>query len=174
LATFAAVTRQAPLRLSVSLPVAVKTPVVLVLGGLGAGAFLVAPPLLAAPVAVVGAYAALRLARHRVWLHDTVLCKRRAFTVKRIDLAHAHVWSTYVAAGGRPSALTARDPIQRRRMSLSLVTVGGRALPPDQIKSLHDAIVAGQRFRRGRAAQRAEELAKMLLSGWLSDETGAR
>jgi hypothetical protein len=49
-------------------------------------------------------------------------------------------------------------------MTVPLLTVWGRPLPPEQIKSLHDAVVAGQRSRRGKAAQRAGELAQMILN----------
>jgi hypothetical protein len=148
----------------VTLPTAVKVPAVALLIGAGSGAAALLAPVAAAPIVVAAAYTALRMARQRVWLQDTVLCRQRAFTVKRIDLAHAHVWSTYVAAGSRPTTLKAHDPIQRRRMSLPLLTVGGRPLPPEQIKAIHDAVVAGQRFRRGKTAARATELAQMILN----------
>jgi len=160
----APVARNPPITLSVTLPRAVKAPVVTLLIGAGAGAAVLLPPAAAAPIVVAAAYAALRLARQRAWLQDSVLCRQRAFTVKRIDLAHANVWSTYVAAGSRPTVLKARDPIHRRRMSLPLLTVGGRPLPPEQVMAIHDAVVAGQRFRRGKDKARAAELAQMILN----------
>jgi len=161
--------RNPPIVLSVTLPRAVKAPAVTLLIGAGAAAGLLLPPLAAAPIIAAGAYAALRLARQRVWLQGTVLCRQRAFTVKRIDLAHAMVWTTYVAAGSRPSILRARDPIHRKRMSLPLLTIGGRTLPPEQIVAVHNAVVAGQRFRHGKDRARAGELAAMMLNHLASE-----
>ncbi|GIH04112.1 hypothetical protein Rhe02_21790 [Rhizocola hellebori] len=107
--------------------------------------------LVLAPVGV----AALRVARHRWWLEGTVIYKQRALRAKRIDLSHANVEPGYVAGGTRLTTFKAHDPIAKRRMTVPLLTAAGRPLPPQQIQGLHDAIVAGQRWRQKRNAERA-------------------
>jgi MFS family permease len=99
--------------------------------------------------------AALRVARQRWWLEGTVIYKQQALRAKRIDLSHANVEPGYVAGGTRLTTFKAHDPIAKRRMRVPLVTAAGRPLPPQQIKALHDAIAAGQRWRQKRHSERA-------------------
>lgn len=135
-------------------------------GGAAVGMTLTRGPLrlLFLLVIPVIAYVALRLARHRWWLEGSVLFKQRAFRAKRIDLSHAQVETGYIAGGSRLTTIKVFDPIHRTRMTIPLLTASGRTLPPEEIKSLHDAIMAGQRWRQKKAADRAATVSSYLQS----------
>jgi hypothetical protein len=107
-------------------------------------------------------YAAMGLGRQSWWLDGTVLYRQKGLRTKRIDLSHANVEVGYVASGERLSTMKVRDPVHGKRMTVPLLTLAGRPLPREQIMCLHDAIVAGQRWRRGKAADRAATVSSYL------------
>jgi hypothetical protein len=159
---------RARLTLSISVsPLAKTVSVVTLLGLLGvAAAGLVLLDgnlrLLLLPLVPLIGYAALGLGRQRWWIDGTVLYHQKALRTKRIDLSHANVEVGYIAGGQRLSTMKVRDVVHGKRMTVPLLTLAGRPLPPEQIKCLHDAIVAGQRWRRGKAADRAATVSSYL------------
>jgi hypothetical protein len=118
--------------------------------------------LLLLPLLPLFIYAALGLGRQHWWLDGTVLYRQKALRTQRIDLSHANIEVGYIARGETLSTMKVRDPVHGKRMTVPLLTVGGRPLPPEQVKCLHDAIVAGQRWRRGKAADRAARVSSYL------------
>lgn len=111
--------------------------------------------LLLLPIVPLFCYAALGLGRQHWWLDGTVLYRQKALKTHRIDLSHANVEVGYIAGRARLSTIKVHDVVHGKRMTVPLLTAGGRPLPAEQIKCLHDAIVAGQRWRRGKAADKA-------------------
>jgi hypothetical protein len=159
---------RARLTLSISVSPLAKTVAVLgmlALAGVAAAGMLLLPGLVRLPLLVllpmIG-YLALGLGRHRWWLDGTVLYRQKALRTMRIDLSHADIEVGYISGRDRLSSIKLHDPIHRKRMTLPLLTSGGRPLPPEQIKCLHDAIVAGQRYRRGKNAERAATVSSYL------------
>lgn len=118
--------------------------------------------LLLLPILPLFGWAALGLGRQRWWLDGTVLYRQKALRTQRIDLSHANVDVGYIASRQRLSTMKVRDPVHGKRFTVPLLTTGGHPLPPDQIKCLDAAIVAGQRWRRGKNLARAANVSSYL------------
>ncbi len=163
-----AVDPRARLALSISVSPLVKVVAVfwmVLLAGIAVVGMLVLPGslrLLLLPIVPLFAYAAMGLGRQRWWLDGTVLYRQKALRTKRIDLSHANVDVGYVAGRQRLSTIKARDPVHGIRFTVPLLTGGGRPLPPEQIRCLDDAIVSGQRWRRGKNLERAAKVSAYL------------
>jgi hypothetical protein len=118
--------------------------------------------LLLLPILPAFGYAALGLGRQRWWIDGTVLYRQKAVRTQRIDLSHASVDVGYLAGRQRLSTIKVRDVVHGVRMTVPLLTAGGRPLPPEQIRCVRNAIVAGQRWRRGKGAERAATVSSYL------------
>jgi hypothetical protein len=133
-------------------------------GAAGAGMLLLKgnARLLLLPILPLFGYAALGLGRQQWWLDGTVLYRQKGLRTLRIDLSHANVEVGYIAARERLSTFKVRDVVHGKRMTVPLLMTGGRPLPPEQIRCLRDAIMAGQRWRRGKNANRAATVSSYL------------
>jgi hypothetical protein len=159
---------RARLTLSISVSPLAKTVAVLgllFLAGVAAAGMLLLQGnlrLLLLPLVPLMGWVALGLGRQRWWLDGTVLYRQKALRTQRIDLSHANIEVGYVAGRERLSTIKVRDVVHGRRFTVPLLTTGGHSLPPEQLKCLHDAIMAGQRWRRGKNAERAATVSSYL------------